>query len=127
MVDRYYRKINDIGNDIENSIQISSILLKLSEYDEKLSDLSKIENNENNISSNLLKLNNMYIDVKKDIYKKTFIVDNITTNSNFKPIFNKKINFKFTKTGIIKIHANYNYSYVDNNKYSHIYYFLITI
>ena len=46
MVDRYYRKIENVGNDIENSIQISSILLKLKGYDEKLSDLSKIGNNE---------------------------------------------------------------------------------
>ena len=52
MVDKYYRKIENVGNDIENSIQISSILLKLKGYDEKLSDLSKIGNNENNISSN---------------------------------------------------------------------------
>ena len=29
MVDRYYRKINDVENDIENAIQISSILLNL--------------------------------------------------------------------------------------------------
>ena len=29
MVDRYYRKIEDVRNDVENSIQISSILLKL--------------------------------------------------------------------------------------------------
>ena len=34
-------------------MQISSILLKLKEYDKKLDDLSKIENNESNISSNL--------------------------------------------------------------------------
>ena len=33
MVDRYYRKIESVENDIENSIQISSILLKLKEYD----------------------------------------------------------------------------------------------
>ena len=52
MVDKYYRKIDNVGNDIENSIQISSILLKLKGYVEKLSDLSKIGNNENNISSN---------------------------------------------------------------------------
>ena len=55
MVDRYYRKIDDVENDIENSMQISSILLKLKRYDDKLSDLSKIGNNENNISSNFLK------------------------------------------------------------------------
>ena len=51
MVDRYWRKIESVENDIENFIQISSILLKLKGYDEKLSDLSKIENNENNINN----------------------------------------------------------------------------
>ena len=58
MVDRYWRKIESVENDIENSMQISSILLKLKAYDEKLSDLSKIGNNENNISSNLSKIGN---------------------------------------------------------------------
>ena len=38
-------------------MQISGILLKLKEYDNKLSDLEKIENNESNISSNLGKIN----------------------------------------------------------------------
>ena len=52
MVDRYYREIESVGNDVEYAMQISSILLKLKEYDEKLSDLSKIENNENNIENN---------------------------------------------------------------------------
>ena len=56
MVDRYYRKINDVRDDIENSIQISGILLKLSEYDEKLSDLLKTDTNKSNISSNLGKI-----------------------------------------------------------------------
>ena len=53
MVDRYYREIEDVENDIENSMQISSILLKLKGYDD---DLSKIDTNENNISSNLEKI-----------------------------------------------------------------------
>ena len=35
MVDKYYRKIDNVGNDTENSIQISGILLKLKGYDEK--------------------------------------------------------------------------------------------
>ena len=52
MVDRYYREIEDVENDIENAMQISSILLKLKEYDKKLEGLSKIDTNENNISSN---------------------------------------------------------------------------
>ena len=51
MVDRYYRKIEYVENDIENAMQISGILLKLEGYDEKLG-LSKIGDNENNISTN---------------------------------------------------------------------------
>ena len=49
MVDRYYRKIEDVENDIENAMQISGILLKLKGYDDKLGDLEKIGNNESNI------------------------------------------------------------------------------
>ena len=52
MVDRYYRKIESVENDIENAMQISSILLKLKEYDEKLGDFKKITKNEGDISSN---------------------------------------------------------------------------
>ena len=50
MVDQYWRQIESVENDIENAMQISSILLKLKGYDNKLDDLSKIS--ENNISSN---------------------------------------------------------------------------
>ena len=49
MVDRYWRKIEDVENNIENTMQISSILLKLKEYD---NDLGKISTNTGNISSN---------------------------------------------------------------------------
>ena len=52
MVDRYWREIESVENDIENAMQISSILLKLKGYDNKLDDLSKISDNENNISTN---------------------------------------------------------------------------
>ena len=55
MVDQYCRKIENVENDIENAMQISSILLKLKGYDD---DLSKIDTNENNISTNLGKINN---------------------------------------------------------------------
>ena len=67
MVGRYWRKIESIDNDIENSMQISSILLKLKGYDEKLSDLSKIENNENNISSNLEIINTNKSDISSNL------------------------------------------------------------
>ena len=51
MVYRYYRNIDDAENNIENAMQISSILLKLKSYDKKLEGLSKIGDNENNISN----------------------------------------------------------------------------
>ena len=35
MADRYWRKIESDENNIENSMRISSILLKLKGYDEK--------------------------------------------------------------------------------------------
>ena len=57
MVDRYWRQIESVENDIENAMQISSILLKHKVYDKKLEELSKIDTNENNISSNLEKIN----------------------------------------------------------------------
>ena len=80
MVDRYWRKIEDVGNDIENFIQISGILLKLKGYDEKLGDLSKIGNNENNISSNLGKIDTN----KNNIDEINENLSNIDFNSNNK-------------------------------------------
>ena len=70
MVDRYYRKIESVENDIENSMQVSSILLKLKEND----DLSKIDTNENNISSNLEKINNNQNSISNNLEK----IDNFT-------------------------------------------------
>ena len=89
--------------------------------------MTKIGNNENLISSNLGKINSikndMSIKIKKDIYKKTFIISSMYTNSNSKKIANIYINSNFTTDGIIKINANYNYSYVDSNNFSHVYKF----
>ena len=69
MVDRYWRKIESVENDIENSMQISSTLLKLKGYDEKLSDLSKIGDNENNISSNLSKIGDNESNISSNLSK----------------------------------------------------------
>ena len=71
MVDRYYRKIEDIENDIENAIQISGILLKLKGYDD---DLAKIDTNENNITSNLEKINDNENSISNNLEK----IDNFT-------------------------------------------------
>ena len=100
----YYRKPNKIIDDVKLKMQLGALTLKISKNNDKIDELigvdknikkdistntSKITTNEGNISSNLLKLNNMDIDVKKDIYKKTVIIDNMETTSNFKPIFYK--------------------------------------
>ena len=150
MVDRYWRKIEDVENDIENSMQISSILLRLKGYDDDLGKIStntgaistnsgqistntgaistntgNISTNEGNISSNLSKINNIENDMKisNDIYNETFIISNMSTYSRSKLIFDKTINSKFTTNGIIKINATYNYIYDIKYNFKHIYHF----
>ena len=97
MVDRYYREIEDVENDIENAMQISSILLKLKGYDD---DLSKIENNENNISSNLSKIsdneNNISTNLEKIEDNKTNISTNLEKINDIKSILPKSEIFKKT-------------------------------
>ena len=80
MVDRYWRKIEDVENDIENTMQISSILLKLKGYDDKLSDLSKIGDNENNISSNLGKIGDTKNLISSNLSKIGDNENNISSN-----------------------------------------------
>ena len=77
MVDRYWREIEKVENDIENAIQISSILLKLKGYDD---DLSKISDNENNISSNLGKINNNSSTISTNFKQITTNAGNISSN-----------------------------------------------
>ena len=100
MVDRYYRKIEDVENDIENALQISSILLKLKEYDKRLGDLSKITTYENNISSNLGKIedneNNISTNLEKMNDNETNISDNLEQITDIKFILPKLEIFKKT-------------------------------
>ena len=77
MVDRYYREIEDVKNDIENAMQISSILLKLKGYDD---DLSKIDDNENNISTNLSKIGDNENNISSNLGKIVDNENNISSN-----------------------------------------------
>ena len=77
MVDRYWREIENIKNDIENAMQISSILLKLKGYDD---DLSKIDDNENNISSNLGKISDNENNISSNLGKIGDNENNISSN-----------------------------------------------
>ena len=80
MVDRYYRKIETIKDNIENSLKISSILLKLKGYDEKLNDLAKIGNNESSISSNLTKIGNYENSISSNLTKIGVDENSISSN-----------------------------------------------
>ena len=127
MVDRYYTKIEDVENEIENSIQISSILLKLKGYDEKLSVLSKIENNEksinnnkNDITNNQKSINNNKNDItnnqksinnnKNDIQNNTTSIDNNKNDisNNKKSIVNNKNDINKNKNDITNNQKNIN-------------------
>ena len=112
MVDKYYRKIENVGNDVENSIQISSILFKLKGYDEKLSDLSKIENNQKSINSNKNDITNNQKSInnnKSDITNNQKSIDNnkndIDNNKN--NINNNKNNINYNSTDITNLLSYY--------------------
>ena len=80
VIDQYYRKIEDVKNDIENAMVISGILLKLKGYDKKLDGLSKINTNEGNISSNLGKINNNSSTISTNFKQMTRNTGNISSN-----------------------------------------------
>ena len=145
MTNRYWRQIEDVENDIENAMQISSILLKLKGYDDKLGELSKINDNnissnsglistnkndistnsglistnKNNISTNLKKIDDFtqYIlqsgkdfEEKYTIEKQIFRFDK---DKHFYTIFEKEIEFDFTKNSLLFVKNNMYYKYDD--------------
>ena len=111
MVDRYWRQIEDVENNIENSMQIAGILLKLKGYDEKLDDLKKIDDSTNDITSNLGKINGNVTaiklvnknsqdnskDISSNLEKITNISDFLTLKKDFEKIYNieKRILFYY--------------------------------
>ena len=110
MTDKYWRQIEEVGNDIENAIQISGILLKLKGYDDKLGDLEKIEDNSADISSNLGKINTNEGNISSNLGKINtnegnilFNLGKITTNKNDIDKINKNLS---------------NIDFNSNNKYS---------
>ena len=80
MIDQYWRKIESLENDIENAMQISSILLKLKGYDKKLGELSKIGTNEGNIVSNLGKINTNEGNISSNLGKINTNESNVSSN-----------------------------------------------
>ena len=127
MVDRYYREIEDVKNDIENTIQISSILLKLKGYD---NELSKIGNNTNNISTNLEKIDDNLEKIndiksllpKSEIFKKTYSIKyqsfRFTRNIVYFKLLEIEIENNFNKDGKLEF-DNYIYYKYDNLQRDH--------
>ena len=122
MSDRYWRKIEDVGNDIENAMQISAILLKHKVYDKKLEGLSKIDTNENNISSNLGKINNIENDLVdftthysiENIYTYNITLEKSFTLSRSNPeqhVFTYNIEDDFKIDSYLEVNANILYDY----------------
>ena len=108
MTDRYWRKIEDVENDIENAIQISSILLKLKGYDDKLGDLEKIGNNENNISSNSEQISANTESISTNSEQINTNTEFISTNSEkINNIDEIKLNLNNIKNGLSDFKINY--------------------
>ena len=145
MVDLYYRKIEDVENDIENAMLISSILLKLKKYDDEIdtnetnisTNLSKIQNNKTNISTNLEKIgdneNNISSNLEKindiksslptlEIFKKTYSIKNqsfrFTRNIVYFKLLEIEIKNNFNKDGRLEF-DNYIYYKYDNLQKDH--------
>ena len=77
MVDQYWRRIESVKDEIENSLQISGVLLKLKEYDGKLGDIGT---NETNISSNLGKIGTSETNISSNLGKISTNETNISSN-----------------------------------------------
>ena len=116
MVDRYYRKIEDVENDIENAMQISSILLKLKGYDEKLGDLSKIDTNENNISSNLSKIGDNENSISSNLSKIGDNESNISSNLSKIGDNENSISSNLSKIGDNESNISSNLSKIEDNE-----------
>ena len=130
MVDQYWREIEDVENDIENAMQISSILLKLKGYDDDLekidtntgsisTNLEKINDNENSISNNLKNIDNVtnFISKSEKYFEKKYFIQKqvfkFNKENNFFTIFEEEIEYDFIKNTLLFVQNNTYYNYED--------------
>ena len=130
MVDQYWREIEDVENDIENAMQISSILLKLKGYDDDLekidtntgsisTNLEKINDNENSISNNLKNIDNVtkFISKSEKYFEKKYFIQKqvfkFNKENNFFTIFEEEIKYDFIKNTLLFVQNNTYYNYED--------------
>ena len=131
-VHKYYRKISENVDNIKNSIDIASLLIKSQEVDLKIKDIennnenltliqTKIDNIENNIENINTKVTNNYNITqinKKNIDFKTGIIDNQITAIN-STLNNLKSKYSIENFFIYNIEIENTYSFnSDNPKFS---------
>ena len=129
----YYRKpLNKVIDDVKLKMVLSSLTLKISENNDKIDDLievdknakkdvssnlSKINNNENSISNNLEKIDNFtqYILKSGKDFEEKYIIEKQIFRFNkdkyFYTIFEKEIEYHFTKNSLLFVKNNMYYKY----------------
>ena len=115
--------ISGIKNDISG---INNFSDKINDNETNISDnLSKLNDNTSSISDNLDKINDIENEIKifTELYNETFIITNRETTSSSQLIFEKKINFDFSKGYFFNILTTCNYEYNTIYNFSHSYRF----
>ena len=134
MADYYRKTVNKVVNDVKLKMQLSALTLKFSENDKKIDDLivvdknikkdistntGKINNNSSSISTNLKKIDDFtqyILQSGKDFEKKYIIEKQIfrfNRDKHFYTIFEKEIEFDFTKNSLLFVKNNMYYKYDD--------------
>ena len=130
----YYRKINKIVNDLKLKMQLGALTLKLSENNKKIDNLIRIDknikkdiisnsnlinSNTESISTNLEKIDNFtqyILQSGKDFEEKYTIEKQIfkfNKDKHFYAIFEKEIEFDFTKNSLLFVKNHMYYKYDD--------------
>ena len=129
----YYRTpIDKVANDVKLKMQLGALTLKISENNKKIDNLigvdknikkdvfsntSKIGNNKNDISTNLEKIDNFtqYILKSGKDFEEKYIIEKQTfrfnRNKHFYTIFEKEIEYDFTKNSLLFVKNNMYYKY----------------
>ena len=136
MSSKYYRGLISSINDVKYKLQLASMTLKINENKNNITgiknDISginnfsdKINDNSSDISSNLGKINDIKnnLIIVDDIYNQAFDIPRFSVTYKDDRIFYRTIYSNFTKNGIIKINAKYNYVYDENYTLRHVYRF----
>ena len=118
MSDKYYRGLRNTLNDVKNKLQLASMTLKINENKNNISsNLEQISTNTSSISTNLEKIDNFtqyILQSGKDFEEKYIIkkqVFRFNKDKHFYTIFEKEIEFEYTKNSLLFIKNNMYYKY----------------